>query len=945
MVGTTESVGWWARVTSKLSAAALLFGVALSGWSCSSDAPAQAPKGDGDVPPPLSQPCDSDLDCDPFGLKCDPLHGCLPCVFDWHCKTGERCTAEGCQVPAKCSSDAECSATSKVPHCDPVLGECVGCRFESDCPMDAHCIERSCSSYKACVNTRDCAEGTVCNRDAGECVECLGNGDCEAGKEVCVATHCVPVCTSDKDCIHRNQLCHHEKGYCADCVEQVDCPDVYYCDQDLCKLDVCKVGTTTCMGGTSIGTCNAIGSGYDIAACPISTTCAEKDGIAACQPWLCTPGTSDCDVAGNVLKLCAQDGLSIASEQDCAADGQSCYLQQCKPKVCEPGSLFCQGNEARECTANGTDSVLRSTCGQGQYCVEGQATCAVQNCAPDLAYCDGEVATKCDSIGSGLLPDGTDCTEDGNVCYAGACAPVVCDGPFCQDGNAWSCLNHGTLSALSATCNSNQYCADGGCHYDQCTADEPLCDDNIATTCKADGSGIKAGGTDCSLTDQACENGACVPIVCDPNTYYCLGGNPQLCNELGTGSAYQTGTCSASYFCKPGQSYCAYDLCVAGAKMCDQNVATTCAADGSGPVAGGTNCTASNKVCDSGTCLPKVCEPNTYFCQGGNSYSCGTSGATSTLLDTCSAGEFCKEGTPYCQYDLCTAGTPTCNGDKLSTCAVDGSGPVDAGTACGASKICQASACKDVICTLDALTCTTDNVYKCIDKGTAWQLWSNCGGTTYCNDLADPITCSDDTCAPAANACNGEKLATCAADGGHYSATTTDCSATNKVCTLTGACAAVAEDTVGDITTSTTLSSYLVGNIYRVDRARTLTEIEQYLSVAGTSVFTWVVYEGDYYSTTFTKVFESTTSSSGTAVFHSSGAISVPLAAGKFYFFGVIVQGSFTRFYLNSNVKPFVSFGQLYNSYFASMTTAPASQYMGTSNFRYNQRISTAEVP
>jgi hypothetical protein len=925
-----------------LATTALLVGVALSSPACSTDSAAPPPTGNGDIPPPLNQPCDADSDCESFGLKCDPLRGCLSCVFDWHCDKGERCTDDGCKVPATCKADSECS-DPKAPHCDPVISECVGCRGEADCPEKSHCVERSCVSYTPCVNSRDCAEGTVCNRDAGECVECLGNGDCEKDKEVCVATRCVPVCSSDKDCLGRNQLCHHDKGYCADCVEQEDCPGVYYCDQDLCKLDVCKPGDTMCAGSSSYGVCNAVGSGFDTLTCPISTTCSAEGGSAGCKPWICTPGTSDCDAAGQVVKQCAQDGLSFASEIDCAADGQLCHLAQCKPKVCEPGSVFCQGSDVHECAANGTASSLKVSCGFNQYCDEQSGTCEYQSCTPGAALCDGGVATKCDAKGAGPEPDGIDCAEDDKLCYDGECRDVVCDKAFCKDGNAYACMEQGTVTSLKDTCNASEYCLDGYCHSDRCSAGQAVCDAEVATTCAADGSGFESGGTDCAAGGKVCENGACVAKVCEPDTYYCANGNPNLCNDKGTGSSRQYAVCSSNSFCKTGYSYCLSDVCTQGQKMCDGNVATTCNTEGSGPAAGGTDCAKDDKVCHQGTCLPKICNPNEYFCQGGNSYTCGSTGATSTLNDTCAASEYCKPGTYLCQSDACAAGTPTCNGDNLSTCAADGSGPVDAGQSCGAGKTCFGGACKSVVCTPDAFRCSGGNVERCTEKGTTWSPYQTCSAATYCNELATPITCSPDICTPSANACNGEKLATCDADGGHFSANSTNCAATGKVCTLAHTCLAVAEDTVGDTTTSTTLSSYLVGNVYRSDRARSLTEIEQYFSVSGTSVFTWVVYEADSSVGYFKKIYETTTSNSGMGAFISSGAIDVSLQAGKYYLIGAVVQGSFTRYYVSSAVQPFVSFGQLVGAHQASGGTPPLESYVsGAGSIRYNQRLSTA---
>src|SRR5688572_23701618 len=109
MVMAGGSVGEGLIWSVKRVAALLLLGVA-SVAACSSDTPVTPPVGNGDIPPPLNQPCDADLDCEKFGLKCDPLRGCLPCVFDWHCTGGARCTDDGCKVPSQCASDTDCSA-------------------------------------------------------------------------------------------------------------------------------------------------------------------------------------------------------------------------------------------------------------------------------------------------------------------------------------------------------------------------------------------------------------------------------------------------------------------------------------------------------------------------------------------------------------------------------------------------------------------------------------------------------------------------------------------------------------------------------------------------------------------------------------------------------------------------------------------------------------------
>ncbi|HEX2674091.1 MAG TPA: hypothetical protein VHM25_24615, partial [Polyangiaceae bacterium] len=664
------------------------------------------------------------------------------------------------------------------------------------------------------------------------------------------------------------------------------------------------------------------------------------------KPWICTPGTSDCDAKGETVQQCATDGLSIASQTDCAANGEQCYLAQCKPKACEPGSQFCQGSEQRECVANGTDSIVKLTCAAGSYCssTQGDTTtlsCVSQKCTPSAAMCDGTRATHCDSVGSGPVSGGTNCAKDGRVCLGGDCREVICSGAFCKDNEAWSCSESGTVAKLSVVCPANTYCLDGACNIATCTAGQAICSFGVATTCKADGSGPEPGGTDCGASDQVCVSGACVPKVCSPNSYFCVGGNPQACNSTGTASTQQT-TCSAAYFCKPGLSGCQPDVCKVGQALCNGTVATTCAEDGSGPAAGGTDCAADNKVCYSGTCLPKICEPSQYFCQGGNSYLCGSTGATSTLNDACLTSEYCQPGSSYCQADVCTASAAVCNGAKLSTCAADGSGPIDAGTACATGSTCYAGACKPVICTPDALQCSGNTIQRCTNNGTAWGTIQTCDSASYCNELATPIACAVDICVPAANTCNGEKLATCGADGGHFATTGTDCAASNLVCALTGTCVAEATDTVGDSLNPATINSYLVGDVYRVDRARTLTKIENFLSVSGTSVFTWVVYESTTQNGTYSKVFEKTTSSSGSATFISSGTLSVPLTAGKFYMFGALIQGSVTVYTSYTSAKPFTSFGQFITNVVSSTSSVPANIIPSNTSYSAYQRISTS---
>jgi hypothetical protein len=104
-----------------------------------------------------------------------------------------------------------------------------------------------------------------------------------------------------------------------------------------------------------------------------------------------------------------------------------------------------------------------------------------------------------------------DCASAGQVCVAGACAPVICPAAqrFCQGSELRQCTAKGDASSLVQTCTATQFCdeTNPACRTQICTPNQPACDGNTATTCNANGSGYRAGGTQCS--PQFCVTGAC----------------------------------------------------------------------------------------------------------------------------------------------------------------------------------------------------------------------------------------------------------------------------------------------------------------------------------------------------------------------------------------------------------------------------------------------------
>ena len=154
-----------------------------------------------------------------------------------------------------------------------------------------------------------------------------------------------------------------------------------------------------------------------------------------------------------------------------------------------------------------------------------------------------------------------------------------------------------------------------------------------------------------------------------------------------------------------------------------------------------------------------------------------------------------------------------------------------------------------------------------------------------------------------------------------------------------------AVDAYGSTTYSLTAGG-LYGTYVSVTTARKLTQIESYFAATGTSLFTWVVYSSATQSGPYSKIFEVTTSSTGT-MFHGSGAINVSLEKGKFYFIGVIASGVNAYYSYTFTPSPALfSFGQasVGASYTASSTpaTVGAPPLSASYYYAYDQRFTTA---
>jgi hypothetical protein len=118
----------------------------------------------------------------------------------------------------------------------------------------------------------------------------------------------------------------------------------------------------------------------------------------------------------------------------------------------------------------------------------------------------------------------------------------------------------------------------------------------------------------------------------------------------------------------------------------------------------------------------------------------------------------------------------------------------------------------------------------------------------------------------------------------------TDCA--DQTC-IAGSCIADTVDQLGMLADPPTDSGGSIDqffvNFYAVSTNRTLREIQQIERVVSSTILTWLVYESTTKNGTYSLIFATTTTpnSYNTLDYQSSGSISVPLVAGKFYAIGI----------------------------------------------------------
>ena len=251
----------------------------------------------------------------------------------------------------------------------------------------------------------DCDPTQVCDQAPGECVECLGNDDCESPTPICTVDHrCVP-CTLDRHCASTTPACNDDntcvgctdaalhcsgdtplcevaRHQCVQCLENSDCTDpaASRCSEGTCQpcsgplhcehldgLAVCDTssGSGECVQctGTQYGACGTAESGTAYVCDSAHKTCTDRlaGSVLACQPCL-----SDAQCAAGMACMQTKFGPT--------ATGSYCLWKQDAPGASAP-----KGDCLNVRPFVGTESAWVS--------VDGQSTIV---CKPRTSTCQGQ---------------------------------------------------------------------------------------------------------------------------------------------------------------------------------------------------------------------------------------------------------------------------------------------------------------------------------------------------------------------------------------------------------------------------------------------------------------------------------------------------------------------------------------------------------------------------
>lgn|GEM_PF-1992988 len=254
---------------------------------------------------------------------------------------------DGSVRPA-CRVEADCAPGGL--HCDRAAALCQQCLDDGHCATGSQvCLRGACVGLEACTTSRTCP-GQVCDTALGHCVDCARDTDCTGGR-VCRASNCVApprTCASSAACTSLGQVCA-ASGECVDCATDIDCPPGQYCGAAAhCLPQGCPPGAAECVDASHARSCDAHGTRWTAAACPSTATCVA----GGCVERVCAPGAVSCADA-YTRRTCDATGTAQV-EARCGA-GEGCVAGACVVRTSPSGDTC---DSAMEVTPDGPAAAI-----------------------------------------------------------------------------------------------------------------------------------------------------------------------------------------------------------------------------------------------------------------------------------------------------------------------------------------------------------------------------------------------------------------------------------------------------------------------------------------------------------------------------------------------------------------------------------------------------------
>jgi len=583
-----------------------------------------------------------------------------------------------CKVAA-CDAAGECvveDAADGTPAGTQTDGDCkesvckagvVGSQNDDDDPLDDAnaCTTDTCDmgspkstptgSGTACMGTQVC-DGM------GECVECVGDGDCTdplksiCDQNVCVNTTCGNMVKdpneTDKDC----------GGACAPCDDLKECLVPGDCQSGVCTGMVCQVPTCTddvpngvetdkdCGGNSGCPKC-AASKGCDANADCIGDQCTGMAGtcVPNCVDTEKNNAETDADCGGGTCGTCAVGKDCAGSDANCATNAFCDAASKCADDL--PNGQMCAG--VSQCVSGlCVDGVCCNMACGGlcQACNNGgnEGSCSnVANGQDPAAECAG--AEFCNGGGACSKAMGATCVLGGE-CTSGFCADGVCCNAACS-GTCKSCLAIETGSANGA-CGNITASSDPA---NECAGVLNCAAGGVCASPLAQGAACTVGG---ECASGPCVDGFCCASAC---TLTCTA-----CSMVKTGMA--NGTCAAVSPNTDPDNDCA------GPLSCDGNGA--CLKANGAACAGAAEC--GSNFCVDMVCCNSDCIGSCRSCNGANGSTAGTCSLHPAGADN---GNECSGG-----------GMADCNGGGSCGLGASGAPCVGAGGVCAGGN-CNAGVC------------------------------------------------------------------------------------------------------------------------------------------------------------------------------------------------------------------------------------------------------------